>query len=350
MPHQITINPSGLSFPCSDGDTVLTAAMAADLMLPYGCRNGACGTCKGKIVGGQVDYGPHQPSTLTDDEKRQGLALFCCAKPLTDLVLEVREVRRSGDIPIRKLPCRVESIDKPAPDVAIVKIKLPANERLQFLAGQYIDLLLKDGRRRSFSLATPPHDDALLELHVRHVPGGHFTQQLFNEFKGREILRFEGPLGTFFLREESDKPIIFVAGGTGFAPIKGIIEHALHRGIDATRPMVLYWGARAQRDLYQPALPGQWQQQSRNFTFIPVLSDPAPEDGWPGRTGLVHQAVLDDFADLSGYQVYVCGGPAMVDAARRSFVEMRALPPDEFFADSFTYAVQPGTPEKQGPA
>jgi CDP-4-dehydro-6-deoxyglucose reductase len=316
--------------------------MAADLMVPYGCRNGACGTCKGKIIEGRVDYGPHQASTLTDDEKRQGLALFCCAKPLTDLVLEIMEVRRAGDIRVRKLPCRVEAIDKPAPDVAIVRIKLPANERLQFLAGQYIDLLLKDGRRRSFSLATPPHDDALLELHVRHVPGGHFSGQLFTEFRGREILRFEGPLGTFFLREDSDKPIVFVAGGTGFAPIKGIILHALHHRIETTRPIVLYWGVRAKRDLYLPLLPGAWQQASPgNFTFIPVLSDPAPDDDWPGRTGLVHQAVLDDFPDLSGYQVYACGGPAMVDAARRSFVETRGLPPDEFYADSFTYAAEP---------
>ena len=348
MTHQITIKPSGHSFACADGDTILVSAMAADLMLPYGCRNGACGSCKGRILEGRVDYGPHQASTLTDDEKRQGLALFCCAKPLTDLVLEVNEVRRAGDIRIRKLPCRVESIDKPAPDVAIVKIKLPANERLQFLPGQYIDLLLKDGRRRSFSLATPPHDDGLLELHVRHVPDGFFTNQLFNEFKGREILRFEGPLGTFFLREDSDKPIIFVAGGTGFAPIKGIILHALHHQIDATRPMVLYWGARAKRDLYLPDLPGEWQTRSRNFTFIPVLSDPTPDDQWPGRTGLVHQAVLDDFADLSGYQVYVCGGPAMVDAARKSFVETRGLPADEFFADSFTYAAQPATAGSSG--
>jgi CDP-4-dehydro-6-deoxyglucose reductase len=255
-------------------------------------------------------------------------------------VIEVREVRRAGDIRIRKLPCRVESIDKPAPDVAIVRLKLPANERLQFLAGQYIDLLLKDGRRRSFSLATAPHDDALLELHIRHIPGGHFSGQLFNEFKGREILRFEGPLGTFFLREDSDKPIIFVAGGTGFAPIKGVIEHALHHHIDATRPTVLYWGVRAKRDLYLPELPGKWQQASRNFTFIPVLSDPAPGDEWPGRTGFVHQAVLDDFADLSGYQVYACGGPAMIDVARKSFTETRGLALEEFFADSFTYAVE----------
>jgi len=342
MPHQITINPSGHSFACDDGDTVLTAAMAADLMLPYGCRNGACGTCKGKILEGSVDYGPHQQSTLTEQEKFLGMALFCCAQPLTDLVIEVREVRRAGDIQIRKLPCRIESIDMPAPDVAIVKIKLPANERLQFLAGQYIDFLLKDGRRRSFSLATPPHDDALLELHIRHIDGGFFSDQVFKQFKGREILRFEGPLGTFFLREESDKPIIFVAGGTGMAPIKGVIEHALHHQIDATRPMVLYWGARAKRDLYLPHLPGQWQQASRNFTYIPVLSEPEPDDRWPGRTGFVHQAVLDDFADLSGYQLYVCGGPAMVDAARRSFVETRGLPLNEFFADSFTSAPDVG--------
>ncbi len=340
MPFQITIKPSDHSFACPDGDTVLAAAMAADFMLAYGCRNGACGTCKGRILDGRVDYGPHQASTLTDDEKRQGLALFCCARPQTDLVIEVKEVRRVGDVRIRKLPCRVESIEKPAPDVAIVKIKLPANERLQYLAGQYIDLLLKDGRRRSFSLATPPHDDALLELHVRHVPDGFFSGQLFNQFKGREILRFEGPLGTFFLREDSDKPIIFVAGGTGFAPIKGVIEHALHHRLDQRRPMVLYWGARAKRDLYLPDLPGTWQQASRNFTFIPVLSDPAPDDAWPGRTGFVHQAVLDDFRDLSGYQVYACGGPPMIDVARKTFIESRGLPADEFFADSFTYAPQ----------
>jgi CDP-4-dehydro-6-deoxyglucose reductase len=336
MPHQITINPSGHSFVCPDGDTVLAAAMAADLILPYGCRNGACGTCKGKILEGHVDYGPHQPSTLTADEKKQGLALFCCAEPLTDLVLEVKEVRKSGDIRIRKLPCRIESIDKPAPDVAILKIKLPANERLQFLAGQYIDLLLKDGRRRSFSLATAPHDDALLELHVRQVPGGHFTQQLFNEYKGREILRFEGPLGTFFLRDESDKPIIFVAGGTGFAPIKAMIEHALHHRHG--RPMVLYWGVRSKRDLYLPDLPGQWQQQSRDFTFIPVLSEPVPEDAWPGRTGFVHQAVLDDFDDLSGYQVYACGAPIVVDSAHADFTSKCNLADEDFFSDAFTPA------------
>ena len=337
MTFEITIKPSEHAFRCEDGDTVLTAAMRADLMLPYGCRNGACGTCKGRILAGDVDYGQHQSSTLTEEEKRKGLALFCCAKPLSDLTIEVREVRRAGDIQIKRLPCRIETIEKVAPDVAIVRLKLPASERLQYLAGQYIDFLLKDGKRRSFSLATPPHDDSLLELHIRHIPGGFFSDALFTQYKGREILRFEGPLGSFYLREDSDKPIVFLAGGTGFAPIKAIIEHALYHKIE--RQMVLYWGARALPDLSLPQLPGSWQAAHSNFTFIPVLSEPTPDDAWTGRTGFVHQAVLNDFPSLAGYQVYACGAPAMIDAARRDFAA-QGLPEGQFFADSFTYAAE----------
>jgi CDP-4-dehydro-6-deoxyglucose reductase len=259
-------------------------------------------------------------------------------------VIEVREVRRAGDIQIKRLPCRVESIVKAAHDVAIVRLKLPSTERLQYLAGQFIDFLLKDGHRRSFSIATPPHADELLELHIRHTPGGFFTDPLFTTYRGREILRFEGPLGAFYLREESDKPVIFVAGGTGFAPIKAIIEHMLHHRMP--REIVLYWGARAKRDLYMPGVPGQWQEEHANFTFIPVLSDPGPDDAWPGRTGFVHRAVLDDFKDLSGYQVYACGAPAMIDAAKRDFTALRKLPPEEFFADSFVYAAESETPAR----
>ena len=336
MPFDITIKPSGHSFACDDGETVLAAAMRADLMIPYGCRNGACGTCKGKILEGEVDYGAYQRATLTEQDKALGLALFCVAKPKSPLAIQVREVRRAGDIQIRKLPCRIEKIEKVAADVAIVSLKLPANERLQYLAGQYVDLLLRDGRRRSFSIATPPENDALLELHVRHVPGGYFSAQLFNEYKGREILRFEGPYGMFYLREDSDKPAIFVAGSTGLAPIKAVIEHAFHHGV--TREMVLYWGVRALGDLYLPKLPAEWQAQHKNFSFIPVLSDPRPEDDWRGRTGLVHKAVMTDFPDLSGYQVYACGGPAMIDAAKSEFTASCGLPENEFYADSFTYA------------
>ena len=247
-------------------------------------------------------------------------------------------MRRAGDIQIKRLPCRIESIEKVAPDVAVVRFKLPATERLQFLAGQYIDLLLKDGRRRSFSLATAPHDDKLLELHIRHIPHGLFTDALFTQYKGREILRFEGPLGSFYLREESEKPIVLVAGGTGFAPIKAIVEHVLHHKIE--RPMTLYWGARARQDLYLPSLPERGQAENPGFTYVPVLSEPRADDAWGGRTGFVHRAVMEDFPDLSGHQVYACGAPAMIDAARRDFAAACGLPENEFYADSFTYAAE----------
>jgi CDP-4-dehydro-6-deoxyglucose reductase len=336
MPYQVTLQPSGHQFTVGDDETVLEAALREGFALPYGCRNGACGACKGTVVSGELDYGQHSPTALKDDEKSQGRALFCRAKPLSDLVIEAKEIGAAKDIVVKTLPCRVEKLDKRADDVMVVKIKLPASERLQFLAGQYIDFQLKGGRSRSYSLANPPHDDALLELHIRHVAGGLFTDQVFSTLKERDILRLKGPLGSFFIREDSDKPMIFIAGGTGFAPIKGMLEHAFAEHTD--RELVLYWGVRSLKDLYMAELPQQWLAERPNFSFIPVLSDPLPEDRWQGRTGYVHDAVLADFADLSGYQVYACGAPVMVDSARAAFVANRGLPEDEFFADSFVYA------------
>jgi len=337
--HVVRLEPSGHTFGVQAGETILEAALRQGIGLPYGCRNGACGACKGILRAGELEYGEYQERALHPHERASGKALTCCTRPLTDVVFEVREVSGARDIAIRTLPCRVEKVEKPAEDVAILWLKLPAGERLQFLAGQYIDILLKDGKRRSFSMANAPHDDALLQLHVRKSPGGAFSGYVFEQMKERAILRFEGPLGTFYLREDSDKPIVFVAGGTGFAPIKALVEHCFHAGID--RPMVLYWGVRSLKDLYMRELPGRWQQEHGNFTFIPVLSEPSPGEGWSGRTGLVHQAVLDDFADLSGYQVYACGAPAMTDLARKTFVEGRGLPEDEFYCDAFTPSVDP---------
>jgi CDP-4-dehydro-6-deoxyglucose reductase, E3 len=337
--HEVRLEPSGHTFTVAAGETILEAALRQGIGLPYGCRNGACGACKGILRAGELAYGDYQERALHPHEKAAGKALTCCTRPLTGVVLEVREVSGAKDLAIRTLPARVEKVEKPAEDVAVLSLKLPAGERLQFLAGQYIDILLKDGKRRSFSMANAPHDDALIQLHVRKSPGGAFSNYVFDQMKERAILRFEGPLGTFYLREDSDKPLIFVAGGTGFAPIKALIEHCLHEGID--RPMVLYWGVRSLKDLYMGDLPGRWQQEHGNFTYIPVLSDPLPGDGWTGRTGLVHQAVLDDFADLSGYQVYACGAAGMTDIARKTFVEARALPEDEFYCDAFTPSVDP---------
>ena len=336
MPHQVTIQPSGHQFTVDDDETILEAALREGFALPYGCRNGACGACKGRVLSGQIDYGVHSPNALKAEEKAEGRALFCRAKARSDLTIESKEIGAAKDIVVKTMPCRVEKLEKRADDVMLVKIRLPAKERLQFLAGQYIDFQLKDGRSRSYSLANPPHDDALLELHIRHVPGGLFSDQVFSILKERDILRLKGPLGSFFIRDDSDKPIIFIAGGTGFAPIKSMLEHAFSEHTD--RELVLYWGVRSLKDLYMAELPQQWLAEHPNFSFIPVLSNPQPGDHWQGRTGFVHQAVLADFDDLSGYQVYACGAPAMVDSARDSFVATRNLPEDEFFADAFVYA------------
>ncbi|MBI5938409.1 MAG: CDP-6-deoxy-delta-3,4-glucoseen reductase [Betaproteobacteria bacterium] len=331
MSFEVTIQPSGHKFTVEADQTVLSAALDAGFALPYGCRNGACGACKGKLLAGQVEYGDIQPGSLSDDDKHRGLALFCSAKPKSDLVIEAKEVGAAKDIPVKTLPCRIERMERLADDVMQLFLKLPSNERLQFLPGQYIDFLLKDGKRRSFSLANAPEEDALLELHVRHVAGGEFTEHVFNTMQVKDIMRINGPLGSFFLRE-SDKPAIFLATGTGFAPIKSILNHAFHHEVD--RPLVLYWGARKLQDMYLANVASQWQQKYGNFSFIPVLSQATAD--WAGRTGYVQDAVLADFADLSGYQVYACGSPAMVDAARKACLG-HGLPEDEFFSDAFSF-------------
>jgi CDP-4-dehydro-6-deoxyglucose reductase len=335
MAFTISLQPSGHSFAAEAADPILQAALDAGFNLPYGCRNGACGACKGKVLEGHVDFGIAQEHALPLAERAEGLALFCCAKPLSDLVLEVKEIGAIKDIPVKTMPCRVQHMEKLADDVMLLTLKLPTNERLQFLAGQYIEFLLKDGKRRAFSLANAPHDDELLQLHVRFIPGGTFTDHVFHAMHEKEILRFEGPHGSFFLREDSDKPIILLAGGTGFAPIKGIIEHAIHNRI--TRPMTLYWGARSRAGLYMPELPAQWTAEHPHIKYVPVLSDPSAEDAWNGRTGLVHEAVLADFTDLSGHQAYACGAPAMIEAAKRDFTA-HGLPDGEFYADIFSFA------------
>ena len=333
MSFTTTILPSGHKFTAEANEILLEAALKQGYTLPYSCRDGVCGACKGKIVQGEVDYGKYQASTLTEAEKLAGLALFCCAKPKSDLVIECREVSILNDIPVKMLPTRVHKLERLAEDVMVISLRLPASERLQFLAGQYIDILQKVGKPRSFSLANAPHDDEFLQLHVRNISGGSFTHQVFNEMKERDILRIKGPLGTFFLREDSDKPIIFVASGTGFAPIKAIIEHALHIGLK--RPMHFYWGARKLSDLYMLDKAYQWA--SRGIKFTPVLSDALPEDQWTGRTGFVHAAVTEDYDDLAGHQVYACGAPIVVEAAHRDYTTQRKLPNEEFFSDAFTF-------------
>jgi CDP-4-dehydro-6-deoxyglucose reductase len=334
MSHRITIKPSNHTFDAQADDTVLEAALREGYVLAYSCRNGACGTCKGKVLEGSVDYGVYQADTLPESDRQQGLALFCQAKALSDLVIECREISAVKDIQVRTLPCRVQKMDRLAPDVMRIELKLPANERLQFLAGQYLDILMKGGMRRSLSMANSPEDDGFLELHLRNY-GGPFSDYVFNKMKEKEILRFEGPLGTFFLRDQSAKPIVFIASGTGFAPIKAMIQHALQKGI--TRSMTLYWGGRRRADLYLNDLAESWARDY-GITYVPVLSEAQPEDQWTGRTGFVHRAVMEDYPDLTGYQVYACGVPLMVEAAHKDFTSHCRLPDDEFYSDAFTPA------------
>lgn len=342
MSYQIIIKPSDHVFTVEAGETILEAALRQGISLPYGCRNGSCGACKGKVIQGTVDYGRHNEDVLTNTEKQDGMALFCCAQPLSDLIIECREVDAIKDIKIRIMPSRVHKLERVAPDVMIIYLKLPANERLQFLPGQYIDILLKDGKRRSFSLANAPHDDEFLQIHARNYPGGVFSEHVFSQMKERDILRFEGPLGSFILHETSvDIPIIFLASGTGFAPIKSILEHIfytenMHKH---NRKMILYWGVRTKADLYLEKLAKEWEHQYKNFIFIPVLSDALPADNWSGRTGLVHQAVLEDFESLAGYHVYACGSPLMIKAAYQDFIQLKNLPVDHFFSDIFAPSV-----------
>ncbi len=330
MSFTITIQPSGHSFSAEADETILEAGLRHGYTMPYSCRDGVCGACKGKILKGEVDYGEYQPFALSEAEKAAGGALFCKTRPRSDVVLESHEITSSNEIPVKTLPCRVQKMAKLTNDVMVLQLKLPANERMQFLAGQYIDILMKDDKPRSFSLANAPHDDEYLELHIRNILGGTFTHHVFTEMKERDILRIKGPLGGFFLHEDSAKPILFVASGTGFAPVKAIIEHALQIGV--TRPMHFYWGVRKQTDFYMLDKVKLWE--SRGIKFTAVVSDEA----WPGRSGFVHQAVLEDYADLSGQQVYVCGAPVVVEAAHRDFTSQRNLPQEEFFSDVFSFA------------
>ncbi len=336
MTFQITVQPSGRTFDAQPHEAILAAGIRQGIGLPYGCKDGACGSCKCLKLSGTVVHGPHQSKALSAEEEAAGLVLTCCATPTSDVVLESKQVTEAGAFPIKKMPVRVASLEKVSHDVIVLKLQLPASDTFQYHAGQYVEFLLRDGARRSYSMATAPHRQAegpAMELHIRHMPGGKFTDHVFGAMKEKDILRIEGPYGSFFLREDSDKPIVLLASGTGFAPIKAILEHMRFKNIQ--RPTTLYWGGRRPADLYQHAWLLEQCAQMPQLRYVPVVSDALPEDQWTGRTGFVHQAVLQDQPDLSGHQVYACGAPIVVESAQRDYLAA-GLPAEEFFADSFT--------------
>ncbi len=330
----VLVQPSGRAFSVEASETLLAGGIRQGVGLPYGCKDGACGSCKCKKISGTVVHGSHQDKALSAAEEAAGMVLTCCATATSDLVLESRQVSLEGALPVRKMPARISSMVRASPDVIQLQLQLPASESFQYRAGQYLDVLLRDGARRSYSMANAPHTGPVLELHIRHMPGGRFTDLVFGSMKERDIVRIEGPMGSFFLREDSDKPVVLLASGTGFAPIKALIEHMQERKI--TRPATLFWGGRRPHDLYMDEWVRAQCALMPQLSYLPVVSDALPEDNWTGRTGFVHQAVLEDLPDLSGYQVYACGAPVVVESAQRDFSDLAGLDEAEFFADSFT--------------
>ena len=336
MAFKLEIKPSGRVITIEEGESILDAALRNGLPFPYGCRGGVCGSCKGKVLSGTVGY-EDEPMALSKEDMDSGGALFCIAHAHSDIVVEMHEIEAAKDIVVKTMPCRVAKLERLADDVMRVYLKLPMVESMHFMAGQYIDILLAEGQRRSFSLANAPHQNELLELHIRRIEGGSFTNHVFTQMKEKDLLRIEGPLGAFYLREETQRPIIFMAGGTGFAPIKSIIEYAFEQGIDRT--MYLYWGARNKASLYLRDLAETWDQSRQNFHFIPVLSEPMQEDKWLGRTGFVHDAIVADIGEFQDYEVYACGPPVMIDSGRKAFLG-KGLGADNFHADAFLFSSQ----------
>jgi NAD(P)H-flavin reductase/ferredoxin len=330
---RMTVHPGRRSVPVRAGETLLDAGLRAQVALPFECRSGGCGVCRATVLAGEVDPGVYQKSALPDEARARGQVLLCCACALSDVEIELEEgaALRESAVPVYE--AKVARIERLAPDVVLLELALPAGQTIAYEAGQYLNILLEDGARRSYSFTAPSGETNRIELHVRRVPGGRFTTRVFESMKVGDKLRFEGPLGEFVLREPSERPLIFVAGATGFAPVKSLLEQAFRMGI--TRPLYLYWGVRKRRDFYLFDLPQRWAEQHPNFRFVPVLSEPGPDDEWTGRTGLVHEAILADFPDLSGASVYACGSLNMVAAAVPDFIA-HGLDESHCFSDAFT--------------
>jgi CDP-4-dehydro-6-deoxyglucose reductase, E3 len=339
MTHWVRLHPGGQCFEASGSESVLAAGLRAGLHLPHSCRGGSCGACAARVLAGQLRYPDGLPPGLAPAEAAEGRALLCQARALSDLELEVVALEVPEEVRIRRLPCRVERLEPLCHDVMRLTLKLPSLDPFVFLAGQYVDFLLEGGQRRSYSMANPPHEGERLELHVRRVAGGNFSAQVFESMGERSLLRLEGPLGGFWLREDSTRPIVMVAGGTGFAPIKSMLSHLIHSR--SSRPVHFYWGVRRPRDLYEAELVTGWAARHDWLRFTAVLSEPLPEDGWTGRRGWVHAAVLEDYPSLAAVDVYAAGPPAMIAAIQETF-PARGLPSAALHFDSFESAARMG--------
>jgi len=329
LSHQIRCHPLDLTYASGEDETLLAAALRQGHTIPHSCRSGRCGTCKVRILRGSVARTTPKDCALSDAEAAEGLALLCQSQARSDVELELNMIAETAHIPVRRIMGRVQSLDRLAHDVMRIRIKLPEGDVLQFAAGQHVNVVLSANVRRCVSIANAPEDEGVVELHLKHY-GGVLSTHVFEKMQVGDIVRMEGPLGIFAIRRHSDAPIIFAASGTGFSPIKAMVEMLMHEG--SRRPVAFYWAGRRPPDLYMDALARSWQQHM-GLRYVPVLAEPLPEDGWQGRTGFVQDAIAQDYPDLRGHELYICGAPIMIESARQTLQQRCGL--QDFYTDEF---------------
>jgi len=338
--YNVTNHRTGTRFTVNEDETVLAAALRTGILFPYGCQSGFCGSCKTVLIHGTVHYGEKDdvPAGLSPGERDQGMVLLCQAKPCSDLTLDTGEIgTAAASLKIHTLPTRITSMELLADDVMQIRLQLPKEKSFSFLPGQYIDILLDNGGRRSFSIANAPSDNNQLELHIRYIAGGGFTEHVFKQMKVKDILRIQGPLGTFFMRQDSSRPVLMLAGGTGLAPAKAILEQQFQNNNHT--PIHLFWGVRDKPDLYADAILQSWHNEIEHFQYTPVLSETRATE-WNGATGWVHEALLYHYPKLNNYDLYASGPPPMIAAARDAFA-VRGLDNEHFFYDAFEFNATP---------
>lgn len=323
----IKLSPNGGSFECGPGQTVLDAALAAGYWLPHSCRAGSCNSCHLPILEGEV---AHDAPPADGVPVPPGECRTCQAHALCNLTLDAPKVPAQAGQRVVTSGAKVVEVQHPSHDVVSIRLQVPASAGFSFQAGQYASVIMKDGARRSYSMANQPNAEGVVEWHIRRVEGGRFSTHAYDKLKAGAMLRIEGPFGSFLL-QAGDAPVVLLASGTGYAPIAALLK--THGAELARRGAVLYWGGRTWADLYAVDSVEAWEAQYPGVRIVPVLSEAGPE--WTGRTGFVHAAVLADLPDLSRHEVYACGNPLMIDAARASFTAEGGLPAASFFADAF---------------
>jgi CDP-4-dehydro-6-deoxyglucose reductase/terephthalate 1,2-dioxygenase reductase component len=325
MAFTIHIDGTEQRFACEPGQNILDAGLKAGIEMPYSCRKGVCGNCAGGIAAGEVEC---PPSNVTEP----GQHLYCQCVPRGDVRIVPSAWHRIDPASRKIFKARVFRNTLAAADVSVLQLRLPAGQRARFRAGQYLQVTLPDGSKRSYSMANPPHESDSLQLHIRHVEGGQFTR-IVPTLQPGDVLEVELPFGNFELKEEATAPMLCVVGGTGFAPVKSLLDDLVKKRI--TRPVTLVWGARNAGGLYLMSAVERWQRLLPAFRFVPAVEDEADARKIGGFSGRVDDAVRTGFESLAGHEVYSCGAPAMVSAVRQVCVEERGLRPAHFFSDVF---------------